>query len=70
MAGSGPSARSAARHPSASTVGGDLSARSARLAKACKGLKDVGVAVLPDSVFIGDAADSAVEHTSVFVAIS
>ena len=35
-----------------------------------KGSKDVGVAVLPDSVFIVDAADSAAEDASVFVAIS
>ena len=42
--------------------------------KACKSSKDMGVVVLPytdtDSVFIVDAADSTVEETAVFLAIS
>jgi len=38
--------------------------------EARKGSKDVGVAVLPDSVFSVYAEDSTVEDTSVFVAIS
>ena len=39
-------------------------------ASTAKASKDVGAAVIPDSVFIVGAADSAVEDTSIFVAIS